>query len=80
MLGAIIAAFVTMVAELADRKVRSTSDLVTLLRVPVIGYLPSGSSIKRQWFRSHEGILYPMESTGLSGADAPRPNVPGRLL
>lgn len=79
-LGAIIAAFVTMVAELADRKVRSTSDLVTLLRVPVIGYLPSGSSIKRQWFRSHEGILYPMESTGLSGADAPRPNVPGRLL
>ncbi|MBI5926420.1 MAG: chain length determinant protein EpsF [Aquabacterium sp.] len=79
-LGAIIAAFVTMVVELADRKVRSTSDLVTLLRVPVIGYLTASQRAKNPWSRSHEGVLYPLESIGMNSADAQNPNAPGRLL
>lgn len=79
-LGAVIAAFVTMMVEFADRKVRSTTDLVTLLKVPVIGYLSVGSHKRSPWSKSHEGVLYPLEGIAMGGTDLNNPNVPGRLL
>jgi succinoglycan biosynthesis transport protein ExoP len=40
-LGLFLACLFAMAAEFMDRRIRSSNDLVTLLRIPVIGHLPA---------------------------------------
>jgi len=70
LLGLILAGLATMGVEMADRKVRGTSDLIKLLRTPVIGYIPSASKAKAGWFRNDNALAYSAESLAL-GSNEP---------
>lgn len=79
-LGLIVAAFTTMAIELSDRRIRSTSDVVNLLQIPVIGYLSSHTdNSQRPWLKKPAALLYPMDQIGHSGRDLPTQGTAGRL-
>ncbi|MDI1349268.1 chain length determinant protein EpsF [Aquabacterium sp.] len=79
LLGMVLAAFVTILVELGDRTVRSTSDMVNLLQTPVIGYLSSRQTRKRWWHGRDESVLYPLESHAYPGLETANSPTPGRL-
>lgn len=49
--GSVLTLFVTLAAELLDRRVRTAVDLVQALELPVIGAMPSPLPPKRFWLR-----------------------------
>lgn len=59
--GGILALLVTLCAELLDRRVRTSVDLLQALELPVIGVLPSPNAPKLRWFRrksiGHQHLL-----------------------
>lgn len=59
-LGGIATLLVTLAAELLDRRVRTSVDLIQALELPVIGVMPSPGTRKLQFLRRHTyGRLLP---------------------
>lgn len=77
--GAMAASLITLLVELSNRKVRSVSDLVSLLHTPVIGYLPSAAKTGSRWFRNDVNLLYAADNLSLGEKGAGSHNQFGSL-